>query len=74
MTLSEDEKARVDEIDNCIADVYNALDAEKMGEWIEDEGVHRCSECRAVLEGDDWTWRNNYYCYHCGAKMKRWDE
>lgn len=42
---------------------------QKTGEWIKDADVHRCSECHAVLEGDDWTWRNNYYCYHCGADM-----
>ena len=44
------------------------------GEWIKDRDAHRCSECHAVLDGDDWTWRNNYYCYHCGAKMKGWDK
>lgn len=46
----------------------------KHGRWIVDvkrygnENPH-CSECSAVLEGDQWYWRNNNYCYHCGAKM-----
>ena len=42
----------------------------KEAEWIQDGDVHRCSKCHAVLEGDDWKWRNNYYCYHCGAEMR----
>lgn len=46
----------------------------KKGEWIVDEKrfgntERHCSLCGAILEGDDWKWRNNYYCYHCGAKM-----
>lgn len=47
----------------------------KKGKWIVDEKrfgntERHCSLCGAILEGDDWKWRNNYYCYHCGAKMK----
>lgn len=47
----------------------------KKGKWIIDEKrfghkEHHCNLCGAILEGDDWKWRNNYYCYHCGAKMK----
>ena len=30
----------------------------------------RCNQCGAVLEGDEYKWRNNYFCYHCGAKME----
>lgn len=46
----------------------------KEGRWIVDEKRfgdtdRHCSLCGAILEGDDGKWRNNYYCYHCGAKM-----
>lgn len=34
MTLPKDEKARVDEIDNCISDLVNAPDAEPERKWI----------------------------------------
>ena len=49
----------------------------KQGEWKRDEkrwgdNLIRCSLCGAVIEDDEWGWRN-YYCYHCGAKMKVWD-
>ena len=53
----------------------SAIKAEpKHGKWIVDvkrygnEDPH-CSECSAILEGDQWYWRNNNYCYHCGARM-----
>ena len=44
------------------------------GEWIVDEKrfgntYKHCSRCRAILEKDDDEWRNNFYCYHCGAIM-----
>lgn len=47
----------------------------RKGKWIVDEKrfghkEHHCNLCGAILEGDDWRWRNNYYCYHCGAKME----
>lgn len=46
------------------------------GEWIKDikrfgEDNYHCSVCGAVLEEDDVKWRNNYFCYHCGAKMRK---
>lgn len=34
MALPKDEKARVDEIDNCISDLVNAPDAEPERKWI----------------------------------------
>lgn len=48
----------------------------KTGQWIVDEkrfgdAEHHCNLCGAILEGDEWEWRNNYFCYHCGARMKR---
>ncbi len=44
----------------------------KTGKWIDKwhNGSRYCNQCGAVLEGDYWYWRNNYYCYHCGAKME----
>lgn len=42
------------------------------GKWIIRDGredCYECSECHAVIEGDEVYWRNNYFCYHCGAKM-----
>ena len=48
----------------------------KNGEWIKDtkrfgEDNYHCSVCGAVLEEDDVKWRNNYFCYHCGADMRK---
>ena len=48
----------------------------KHGEWIKDtkrfgEDNYHCSVCSAVLEEDDVKWRNNYFCYHCGAAMRK---
>lgn len=50
------------------------VDAIKHGHWEIDEKRYgnkdpHCSICRAILEGDADKCRNNYYCYHCGAKM-----
>lgn len=44
----------------------------KTGKWIDKwhNDSRYCDQCGAVLEGDYWYWRNNYYCYHCGAKME----
>lgn len=43
-------------------------------EWVHDDYSQcwRCSKCRATLEDEEfaWQWRNNYYCYNCGARMK----
>lgn len=68
--------------DRIIADAADAIEAlqaqlPKQGEWKRDEkrwgdNLIRCSLCGAVIEDDEWGWRN-YYCYHCGAKMKVWD-
>lgn len=46
----------------------------KRGKWIVDKKRfgntdRHCNLCGAILEGDDWKWRNNYYCYHCGTRM-----
>ena len=44
----------------------------KTGKWISNGGedCYECSECHAVIEGDAVYWRNNYFCYHCGADMR----
>jgi hypothetical protein len=44
----------------------------KTGKWISNgrEDCYECSECHAVIEGDEVYWRNNYFCYHCGADMR----
>lgn len=47
----------------------------KKGKWIgRGDDAFECSECHAVIEGDEVYWRNNYFCYHCGAKMERQEE
>lgn len=47
----------------------------KKGKWIGRwDDAFECSECHAVIEGDEVYWRNNYFCYHCGAKMERKEE
>ena len=72
--LSKEEKARVDEIDNCIAAIVDLIPAGlvKTGKWVrrKDSDCWECSECHAVLENDDLGMHNFYFCYHCGANMK----
>ena len=61
-----------------VAATQNALLAKKLpkrGEWKRDEkrwgeNSIRCSLCGAVIEDEEWGWRNWNYCYHCGAKME----
>lgn len=75
--LQKDDKARVDEIDNCIADIKNLLPAGlvKTGKWVRRKGANcwECSQCHAVLEDFDIKLHNFYFCYHCGANMKTMD-
>ena len=68
IALPKDEKARVDEIDNCIADLINAQSTEPERtakvEWSEVDGCHLCGECGfAVCPNCD------VYCAGCGAKL-----
>ena len=43
----------------------------KISHWnLREPDCYECLECHAVLEGDALRWNNNYYCYHCGAKME----
>ena len=56
-----------------IKDLPSAQPERKMGRWISRDGeedCYECSECHAVIEGDEVYWRNNYFCYHCGADMR----
>ena len=77
--LLKRDKSRVDELDNCLADVINAqtVDAVEVvhGWWdeIEEEVWHlykrwpitrfRCSQCKQMEN------KKSNYCPNCGAKM-----
>lgn len=78
MALSKDEKARVDEIDNCIADLVNASSVEsKKGKWIDTSWkVYKCSECGNYLDfsGLNAGRGDANYCPNCGAEMKEKNE
>lgn len=72
--MPQDNKSRVDEINNCIAIVVNEppiIPKEKTGKWIY-KGVHRvvdglklaeCSTCRKR------TFSDGKFCPNCGARM-----
>ena len=83
MALSEVDKARADEIDNCIADLRNATDAvpERTAKVVSDDviitvngyGYHYeeylCNACKKKVFSCD------SYCSHCGAKLDwSWNE
>ena len=84
MALPKDEKARVDEIDNCIADLVNASSVElelKKGKWIEgmlyqdfDESEWekvKCSVCKKFVVKQIFYYDNKYhFCPYCGADMR----
>jgi hypothetical protein len=66
-SLPPKDKERVDELDNCIAQVINAptVDAVevKHGRWISHEGYEECDIChtKAIY--------SHNFCPNCGAKM-----
>ena len=72
--MSERDKARYDEIDNCIATILNAptIDSRQRGEWIFEpkDAIElmftkpKCSKCG--FESAD----GGYFCSHCGADMR----
>lgn len=74
--LSDKDKARVDEIDNCIATLINLPSAQperKRGEWRHYEGYLTCSECGTEYDDDIMTHCCDdvpKYCPNCGARMK----
>lgn len=78
IVLSKDEKARVDEIDNCIANLVNAPSVEperKKGKWIYDGIRGRFPACKCSIcghyENADWALlQGANYCPHCGADMR----
>ena len=41
------------------------------GEWVDqyNDGNWHCSKCGAIVEKDEQTNHNWYFCYHCGKKM-----
>ena len=54
-------------------DSMPTIEERKKGKWISRVGredCYECSECHAVIEGNEVYWRNNYFCYHCGADMR----
>ena len=73
-TLSDKDKARVDELDNCIADILNAqtIEERKAGKWkmtLEEDLLgfntvcFRCSECNGL------EFSATPFCRMCGTKM-----
>lgn len=75
--LQPNDKARVDEIDNCIAMVINSSTADvverKKGfwEWGEDED-YRCSNCQKYAYGCLGEVLSGHYkfCPYCGCAME----
>lgn len=66
------EKARIDEISNCIAAIVNEkpIMTIKTGRWkrISPAGIYECSECgQNVMTGDIECYR---FCHGCGAMME----
>ena len=74
--LSKNDKARVDEMDTCIAEVINAPTIEperEKGHWIpidEDSDVYECDVCRTTYDTICGTFDLPYFCPHCGADMR----
>ena len=84
-TLSDKDKARVDELDNCIADILNAptIEERKPGKWVlidkDNRFFHphmlKCSVCNNTLDmyGVNAGRGDANYCPNCGAKMEEGD-
>ena len=72
--LPEKDKARVDEISMCIAELFNAptVDAVEVvhGQWAlyPDWRYLRCSNCKVEFE-EAYFPKTKNYCPNCGAKM-----
>lgn len=85
-TLSDKDKARVDELDNCIADILNAptIEERKVGKWI-DKGWNGDRQYQMDGRGNSWhEWQCSEcnhitkgakwnFCPNCGAKMEEGD-
>ena len=71
------DKARVDEITNCIAEVVNAIAVDAVevvhGRWIGETGGYmwwqNCSVCNGPVYNKMKPYYN--YCPYCGAKMDK---
>ena len=79
--MTQTDKARVDEITNCIAEVVNAPSVrpqEQTGHWINRHIIANtsidmivCSECGEEFSYDAETGISEYnYCPNCGARME----
>lgn len=73
--MPQNDKSRVDEINNCIAMVVNepsVTPKEKTGAWVptdeEPHEVYECNACGWLLYDKDRT--DFKYCPNCGAKMQ----
>lgn len=42
--------------------------------WIHDGEDRRCSDCKAIIEKNEWCNHNWNFCYHCGARMDKEEE
>ena len=68
---TDDGEALLYDIMSEIMNLPSAEPERKMGKWMaRNDDCFECSECHAVIEGDELYWRNNYFCYHCGADMR----
>ena len=69
--LPQNDKARIDEISSCIAEVVNAPSVTpqpKVGEWLKNGELCKCSRCGSnVLFSAVKLYK---YCYRCGARME----
>ena len=73
--LSKDEKARVDEIDNCIATIINLPSTEPKERTAKVKDLDRRSETSMSWEGictkcGAYTMHEMNYCFHCGARLE----
>lgn len=80
IALPKDEKARVDEIDNCIADLVNApsVEPERTAKVEYIAEVYRCEVVDHYLRGicgicGEYAYDHAKYCSDCGAKLD-WSE
>lgn len=59
--------------DNAIKTALEALEQQKVGEWIKEQGsIYKCSKCRNILDFDGVNAGRGdaNFCPNCGAKME----
>ena len=76
--VHENDKARVDEIDNCIAEVINmpsVTPSRCKGRWLDyrDDGFVECPFCGHATNCEDDI-DELHYCFWCGAEMESSDD